>query len=634
MDSSGNITWQNTIGGSGEDELSSIQPMADGGYMVVGSSFSPISGDKSENSKGADDGWIYKLNSSGDILWQKTIGGDSEDYLRSFYQTNDGGFILAGESESGISGDKTEPCNGYFDYWIIKTDSSGIIQWQNDFGGNDIEYLATIQQTSDGEYFVGGRSYSSVSGDKSEPCEGGLDYWVMKLSETFNLVKGNLFIDLNSNSIQDAGEPGVSNHIVNETVTGRFSFSDPDGSYAVSVLDTGAFVVVPDPVNYYTPVPSSHSVTFLANNQLDLFNDFAFQPAGIYNDLSVVLTPLQDFNPGFDATYDISFSNWGTTTIAPKIVFYSDPNLTYVSATVTPDIITADSIVWNTTALAPFQKDSIQVTFNVNSNVVIGPVISTAVIVEPLNDDADTSNNHSEWSSVVLGSYDPNEILVNKTSLTPDELDSNPWLDYIINFQNTGTDTAINIKIVNVIPSSLDFTSFEFMAASDPVSISIDQGLNKFAFHFQDILLPDSNVNEQASHGFIHYRIKPSASLGLGDHIINNASIFFDFNQAIHTNDAITQVEIPTATGVISGSSDAIQVFPNPTSQIVTVRSSHLIPDNATLTVTDLYGREVARMQNQNGGELKVDVSLLPAGVYILHLLSNQDNEATTLIKE
>ncbi|KKK98730.1 hypothetical protein LCGC14_2639810, partial [marine sediment metagenome] len=98
------IQWQNTIGGSDIDQLYSIQQTSDGGYILGGDSDSPISGDKTENSQGLKDYWVVKLDTSGAIQWQNTIGGDTSDYLYSIQQTNDGGYILGGWSLSDSTG--------------------------------------------------------------------------------------------------------------------------------------------------------------------------------------------------------------------------------------------------------------------------------------------------------------------------------------------------------------------------------------------------------------------------------------------------------------------------------------------------------------------------------------------------
>ena len=182
LDTSGNIVWQKTIGGSSYDSFTSMAITSDGGCALGGYSDSNISGDKTENSRGYDDYWIVKLNSSGTIEWDKTIGGSNADYLNSLIQTNDNGFLLAGESWSNISGDKTEDSLGEGDYWIVKLDVNGNIEWQNTIGGNDVDRSYSAHQTSDGGYIVGGFSKSDISGDKNENGQGNFDFWLVKLN--------------------------------------------------------------------------------------------------------------------------------------------------------------------------------------------------------------------------------------------------------------------------------------------------------------------------------------------------------------------------------------------------------------------------------------------------------------------
>ncbi len=186
-DSLGNIQWQNTIGGSAGDHLLSTQQTTDGGYILGGYSYSHVSGDKTENTNGGNDYWIVKTDSIGNIQWQNTIGGSNEDYLISIQQTTDGGYILGGHSRSDSSGDKTENCIGNWDYWMVKTDSIGNIQWQNTIGGYNEDWLSSIQQTYDGGFIVGGNSKSDISSDKTENCIGNYDYWMVKTDSIGNI---------------------------------------------------------------------------------------------------------------------------------------------------------------------------------------------------------------------------------------------------------------------------------------------------------------------------------------------------------------------------------------------------------------------------------------------------------------
>jgi hypothetical protein len=188
LDARGNKLWDKTIGGDRDDYLASIRQTPDGGYIIGGWSVSNISGEKTENSRGGGDFWIVKLDGNGNKLWDKTLGGSSDDELTSLELTNDGGYIMGGWSRSDASGEKTENGRGSWDYWVVKLDSSGNKLWDKTFGGNDGDELNSIQQTSDGGYILGGTSISNISGEKTENSRGNNDYWVVKLDSSGNRI--------------------------------------------------------------------------------------------------------------------------------------------------------------------------------------------------------------------------------------------------------------------------------------------------------------------------------------------------------------------------------------------------------------------------------------------------------------
>ena len=191
IDSIGNIQWQNTIGGSAAEDLRTIEQTIDGGYIIGGTSISGISGDKTEGSLGYEDYWIVKIDSIGNIQWENTIGGSYPDLLYVVRQTVDGGYIVGGASQSGISGDKTENSMGIFDYWVVKTDSVGNIEWQQTIGGSNSDYLYNVLQTTDGGYILAGSSMSNITGDKTENSWGAFDYWIMKIDSVGNILWQN-----------------------------------------------------------------------------------------------------------------------------------------------------------------------------------------------------------------------------------------------------------------------------------------------------------------------------------------------------------------------------------------------------------------------------------------------------------
>ncbi|MEO8147627.1 MAG: T9SS type A sorting domain-containing protein [Bacteroidia bacterium] len=180
--------WDKRFGATAVEELFAFQQTGDGGYILGGNSFSGISGDKTQASQGQSDYWVVKVDSVGTLQWEKRFGGALPDALHSLQQTSDGGYILGGYSGSGISGDKTQACVGDNDYWIVKIDSLGIKQWDKTFGGIDNDALYALQQTIDGGYMLAGFSGSGISGDKTQPlldtcvtCVTRADYWIVKI---------------------------------------------------------------------------------------------------------------------------------------------------------------------------------------------------------------------------------------------------------------------------------------------------------------------------------------------------------------------------------------------------------------------------------------------------------------------
>ena len=216
LDPSGNITWQKSLGGSGNDEARSIQQTTDGGYIVAGYSDSN-DGDVTGN-HGASDYWIVKLDPSGNITWQKSLGGSNYDEAHSIQQTTDGGYILAGFSAYPSDGDVTGT-HGQIDYWIVKLDSIGNITWQKSLGGSLLDEAHSIQQTTDGGFIVAGWSTSN-NGDVIGN-HGGYDHWVVKLDVNGNIAwqkslggseddggHAGGFIGLDATSIQQTTDGG------------------------------------------------------------------------------------------------------------------------------------------------------------------------------------------------------------------------------------------------------------------------------------------------------------------------------------------------------------------------------------------------------------------------------------------
>lgn len=549
LNSNCSLQWQKTIGGSGYDASGIIKQDYNGNYIYGCISASDSSGLKTENSFGSNDFWILKLDTIGNILWQKTIGGSGSDNLSHISPTFDNGYICGGYSNSPISGLKTSTNFGQNDYWVLKLDSLGNIEWQRTIGGSGTDVLSTISQLPDGNFFAGGYSNSNISGNKTEASKGEVDYWVLKLDDgsDYNLISGKVFFDFNSNYVKDSSDINLPYQIIKETSSNRIAFSQADGTYNLPVQDTGTYIVsqVQNPY-YLSSFPGSHNISFTGLNQIDSLNDFAIQQTIFINDLQITITPVGFFRTGANATYNIHYKNVGTNLAQGNIIFYLDSGLNYISSSVTPINTSIDSITWQTPMLNPMSQGDILVTVNVKTTTPIGYLLHSAVKIEPLVNDQNPTDNYATWHHIIIGAIDPNDILVDKDSITTEELQSSPFLDYIIRFQNTGSDTAFHVNILNPIDTfKLDLMSIEIIASShifDLNYLTLDGNLE---FKFENILLPDSNVNEPKSHGFVRYRIKPKTSLAVHDSVTNYAAIYFDYNLPVVTNTALTRIVYP-----------------------------------------------------------------------------------------
>ena len=256
------IVWQKVLGGSDDDEAHSIQRTSDGGYVVAGYT-SSNDGDVSGN-HGGKDFWVIKLDSDGNIIWQRTFGGSNDDEAYSVQQTSDGGYIVAGYTGSN-DGD-VRGNHGYKDFWVIKLDENGDMQWQKALGGSSDDEAYSIQQTSDGGYIVVGEE-SSRDGDVSSHY-GMNDIWIVRLNRNGNKVWDRTFGDISNDkaySVQQTDDGGyvVSGHITKmngHTVVNRYAwvvklrrngskewlktFGDRAEAYSVQQTDDGGYIIV------------------------------------------------------------------------------------------------------------------------------------------------------------------------------------------------------------------------------------------------------------------------------------------------------------------------------------------------------------------------------------------------------
>ena len=236
LNQQGEQVFEKYFSGNNHDYLSSTVTTQDGGFLISGTSYSGKGFDKKEDSKGSSDIWLIRINEFGDELWQKTLGSSSDEEARAVIQTIDQGFFVAGNvqnsskgygskdvliirldkdgkvlseqtfggrgldevekmiptrdggallgiySRSSISGTKKTENFGEGDYWIVKLDKNGKVEWEKNFGGKGDDHLRTLALTSNG-FIIGGESRSERSGNKTFGLEEGTDLWLISLNK-------------------------------------------------------------------------------------------------------------------------------------------------------------------------------------------------------------------------------------------------------------------------------------------------------------------------------------------------------------------------------------------------------------------------------------------------------------------
>lgn len=605
---SGNIIWQKTIGGSFDDYEGTIKKTSDGGFITLNYTTS-TDGDAvvipPSTAKGIDL-WFVKLDANGQIQWQnRWNNGGNFDFPQDIEETPDGEFIAVAQADSNASNsqsgrgviikmdrngnykwhkhhanagyssftdvviapDNTYTVTGFtlngpgttneYDVWLLNFDQNGDLNWDKKFGGSNSDMGSSIVRTIDGTYYILGVT-SSNNGDVTGN-NGGSDFWLLQVGD-YNTITGHAFYDLNTNGIKDANEVYIDDVRITAEKNSSINAAIPsNGLYSIYV-DTGSFVVKATPFNdYFTVVPVSGAAAFTSYGNTATI-DFALRPKPGRRDLVVYISLLTPARSGFTAKYKIDYKNVGTEIItAGTVTMISDRRISYLSSLPAHTSHLGDTTTWNFTDLKPGQSGSIEASFVISAaQTTPGDILESIVTISPVVNDETPANNSAWISTFVTGSYDPNDKSESNAGIfTPTQVSSGAYLTYLIRFQNVGNDTAFNIVVRDTLDAKLDWNSLQMISASHNYSLQSKDG-NKLTWTFENILLPDSNVNEAGSHGYIIYTIKPKSTVVTGDIIRNSASIYFDYNLPVRTNITATEIKParprdPLITGLQAG---------------------------------------------------------------------------------
>nr|WP_322624025.1 T9SS type A sorting domain-containing protein [uncultured Flavobacterium sp.] len=441
----------------------------------------------------------------------------------------------------------------------------------------------------------------------------------------YNTIAGSLSFDIDNDGcdVSDVIMPFTKVEINDGTTTGYSSIID--GSYKFHTQE-GTFILTPQFENdWFTASPVT--VTFEDNNNNIATQNFCITSNGTHNDVEVVLVPLTQAQPGFNANYKIVYRNKGNRPLNGDVTFiYNDDTLDYVSAT--PAVVSSatGSLSWSYSNLLPFQSGEILLTLKVNSSmeipaVNIGDELLFAASVSPVTGDEIPGDNTFGLKQTVVSSLAPNDITCLQGAIVAPEM-IGEYLHYNINFENIGTAAATFVTIKEIVDTTkYDISTLQVLNMSHAMETRITD--NNLEFYFNNI-----NLAANGGKGNVAFKIKTLNSLVVNSSVTQKANIYFDYNWPIVTNDAVTTFEVLNTNVVTKDST--VKVYPNPTKDVVKVSAASVIN---LLQLFDLQSR-MLQSQQYDDTTAQVDLSGRAAGVYFVKVFTEKGASVQKVIKE
>lgn len=500
----------------------------------------------------------------------------------------------------------------------ISCNFSGITGTTGPNGMTGMQYGSLINVTAGSTYAILINNFSSTQSG----------YTLNFTANTFALFanyKGVVYNDANNDCIKNPNEGQVPYNIMGfglpngNTIYGN---SNASGAYHFT-YDTGVYQLHVFPPNYYTAsCPSTGILSAHVGAYGDsTFNNFAIQPiANNINDLRTNVTFGGLPVTGQLKNIYVAAQNVGTSTLNATIAFQLDSYLTDSLVSPTPDSIVGNTYYWNT-IIPPFVNQTFTVLCRIPTTLMLGTPLLNVATIYPVVGDTTTNDNIDSLQNVVVAPYDPNMIIVNREKVLEVDADAGTYLTYTIYFQNLGTYYAENVIVKDSLPAKLSMSSIEMLASSHPCTWEL-YGENAIKFKFLAINLPWEAQNEPESHGFVKFRIKTEGDFNYLEEIKNKAYIYFDYNPAIITNDAITVIEKElTENETAKEEALGISLYPNPLTDVLHLKMNEISYEKIQISFLTMSGQEIYQTSlqaNQKELLVKIDRNALTSGMYLI----------------
>jgi uncharacterized repeat protein (TIGR01451 family) len=459
----------------------------------------------------------------------------------------------------------------------------------------------------------------------------------IRITETTNSQGGincsgiqvNAFLDANANGIKDSGEQNfpLGQFQIEKNSDGNVhNITSPSGVYniydenATNSYDLGYTIDPAYSASYALTTASYSNVNPVIGGGLQVYY-FPITIVQSYNDIAVAIIPIGQPRAGFLYENKVVYANFGNQTVpAGTITFTKDDNLIIAGNTQSGTAPSANGFSYNFTNLLPFEVRTMTVSMQVPPIPVVslGQLLTNNATIIPLVGDVVPENNSSTLSEIVIGSYDPNDKMESHgDKIQTSSFATTDYLYYTIRFENTGTASAINVRISDILDSKLDETSIKMVDAShDYILDRLDANLT---WRFNNIQLPPSVENTNTGKGYITFKVKPKAGYATGDIIPNTAGIYFDFNPVIITNTFLT--EFVELLAVNEFENNDFIFYPNPVNDILNVMVKNSTNSIDVIDVYDILGKTMMHKKVTTSLQTQsIDCSQLSKGIYFIEV--------------
>ena len=429
---------------------------------------------------------------------------------------------------------------------------------------------------------------------------------------TFSYLTGVVYNDANNNGAQDAGEQGIPNAIVHESLTNHFASTDASGNYSLFYTDSSlTYSLSTTPWMYWNVSSSPATQNVNPSSQNASAINFGWYATPNIHDVEIVSNTTSLAAPNSPINFYMSCHNKGTCVESGTVTLTHDSHLNFLSSNPVPDNINGNTITWLYSNLQVLEIRNMVVHFQSDSTIQIGDTLTSYASITAGAPDNIPADNDFIVIQQVVTSFDPNEKMV----FPQGDILNNTSLRYTINFQNTGNYVATNIVLVDTLDADLDKSSFELIGYSHPITNWTLSGEGVLRMVFQNIMLPDSNADEAGSHGFAMFRINTLPGLAAGTLIENTADIYFDYNAAVVTNTTLNTIIVND--GILeTGSEILFSISPNPVTDEIFVQAKNIIEQ---ISVYDLQGRMIKQFDYSSSANSEIiNVKKLTAGTYFI----------------